>query len=439
MRPDRIVVGAGCAGLAAATRLAELGARVRVVEARRVAGGRSRSWLDPATGDVEDNGQHLVMGCYEEFLAFARRTGGIDELRFQDRPRIVLVERGGRRVVFAPGPLPRPLDLLWGLVCLRGFPAGSVWHARGILRDLRRGGPAGADLTASSWLAARRQAEEARRRFWDPLILATTNLDPDRVPASLLAEVLRRALLGGRDAARIGYPRRGLGPLVVDPARSYLESHGGQLTLGAPVAAIEWNGDGRFRALVLRDGRRLEAGGLILAVPHREAAGLLAAGPASRCVEDGQRLGASAIVATHLWFDRCVSPEPVAGLIDSPVHWVFNRARIGGAREPGYLALVTSAAGRLAASSRSEIVALALGELAAFFPAAREARLVKARVIKERRATPAFEPGTLALRPEARTRSPNLFLAGDWTATGLPATLEGAAASGHRAAEQSVA
>lgn len=435
MIPDVLVAGAGCAGLAAATLLAEQGARVRLLEARPVLGGRSRSWIDRRSGDVEDNGQHILMGCYAEFLDMLRRTGGIDELRFQPRLDLVLIEPGGRVARFRPGALPRPLDLLWGLLRLRGFPLADIFRARSLVREVSRPEFSLEGWTVERWLTHHGQSEQARRLFWDPLVLATLNLAPRAAPADLLAEVLRRALLGGAEASRIGFASNGLGPLIVDPARRFLERHGAEIETGCKVTELAFDDRGRFDAALGRDGRRHRAGAMILAVPHREAASLIGGHAAPFDARAASTLGASAIVAIHLWFDRRISSHAIAGLVDSPIHWVFDRVRIGGASAPGYLALVASAAAGLARQDPGSLVGLARNELSRFFPLARDARLVRWRVLKERRATPRLGPDHGDLRPPATTGASNLMLAGDWTATGLPATLEGAAASGHRAAE----
>jgi squalene-associated FAD-dependent desaturase len=429
-----LVIGGGCAGLAAATRLAERGARVRLLEARRVLGGRSRSWIDGVTGDVEDNGQHIIMGCYEEFLSFVRRTGGVEELRFQDRVEVTLLEPGGRANRFRPGPLPRPFDLLWGLWRMHGISPGDAMAAAGMVRDLRRGKGEHRGFAAEEWLISRGQSENARRTFWDPFILATLNLPPGEAPACLLAEVLRRALLGGKRASRLAFPRRGLGPLVVAPAVEFLERHRCQVLERNQVAGLEFDTSGRFIAARTRDGRRHESEAAVLAVPPDPAAALLKGRNGCFGAAQAAALGNSPIVAIHLWFDRYVCEYAMAGLLESPIHWVFNRAKIGGAEPPGYLALVSSAAEGLAAQSKPELLRVALGELRRFFPAARQAEPRRFRVLKERKATPWFRPETIGLRPPARTPIPNLMLAGDWTDTGLPATLEGAAESGHRAA-----
>jgi squalene-associated FAD-dependent desaturase len=430
-----VVVGGGCAGLSAATALAERGVHVRLLEARRTVGGRSRSWTDPETGDVEDNGQHLVMGCYDEFLRFARRTGGIEHLRFQDRLEIPLLEPTGRRISFRLPPLPRPLDLAWALFRLRGFPVRDVVAARGLIDELRRGGPTDERLDAERWLRGHGQGDEALRRLWSPLVLATVNVDPGSAPATLMGEVLRRALLAGPRASRLGFPDPGLGAVVAEPAVRYLRERGAELVTGAPVRRIEWGPGGRFAAAVTRDGERHGAEGAVLAAPHGESAILLGESSESFGAEQAKALAASPIVAVHLWLDPLPALPPLLGLLDSPMQWVFPRDGNGRGGTGGYLALVVSGADDMVGLPRKEIRDLALSELRRYLPELRSSRLVRWRVIKERRATPALRPETLSLRPRDPRVAPNLVLAGDWVDTGLPATLEAAADSGHRAAD----
>lgn len=428
------MIGGGCAGLSAATALVERGARVRVVEARSCLGGRSRSWTDPVTGDIEDNGQHLILGCYAEFLTFAARTGGIETVRFQDRLELVLCEPGGKTRILRPGPLPPPLDLLWGLLRFRGFPWSDLIAARRLLRVVRSGNEPPEGLDVERWLAGFGQSRAARRLLWDPLVLATLNLSPGEAPASLLSRVIDRALAAGPEASRIGFPTRGLGALVVDPAAEYLGRNGGEVFARAAVRSIDLDPEGRFRSASTRDGMRHEAASVVLALPPRETARLLPSYATGFGPLQAQRMSESPIVAVHAWFDRPVAEHAMAGLLDSSVHWVFDRGRIGGARPPGYVALVTSAADRFASLPPEEVLRESVRELARFLPRVRQARLLRFRVLKERSATPRLRPSILQIRPAARTAIPNLYLAGDWTDTGLPATLEGAAASGHRAA-----
>ena len=425
MSPDAVVVGAGCAGLAAATSLAERGARVRLLEARPTPGGRSRSFTDPATGDLEDNGQHVLLGCYTELLRYVERIGAAHEIAFQERLEVVLREPGGAVARFRPGLLPPPFDLLWGMARMRGFPLRDALAAGRVLRDEPHPG-----TTAAQWLARCGQGPAARRLLWDPLVLATLNTDAGEAAATLVAAVVRRALSGGRDAARIGWPRRGLGPALVEPGVAHLLAHGGEIRLSAAVRALEVEGD-RAAAAIDRQGERHPAGSFVLALPP---GALAAIEPPLLAPQVAERLGASPIVAAHVWLDREITDEPMTGLLDSPVHWVFDRWRMGGARTPGALALVSSGATTWASRAPEEIAAQAVAELRRYLPRAAGARVLRQRVLKERAATVRLTPDVLPLRASAATRLRNVVLAGDWTDTGLPATLEGAAASGHRAA-----
>lgn len=435
MRPDVLVVGAGTAGLAAATSLAESGARVVVLEARPTAGGRARSWRDPETGHVEDNGQHVVLGCYDAFLAFASRIGAEGEIAFSDRLDLALLEPGGGMHRFRPPGLPPPLDLLAGLCSLDGVSPREIAGVVGLALDAKRGGAAPGEATVAEWLASHGQGPASRRLLWDPLVLATLNLDPRVADASLLAPVLSRALLGGPRAARMGFPRSGLSSLIAEPASRYLSARDSRVRQSASVAGLETDRTGRtVVAARTRDGTRHEAGAFVVATPPRSAAAILPPGSSSFGADEASRLASSPIVAVHLWLDRVVLDLPLAGFLDSPIHWAFDRGAREGGPEGGYVALVSSAAAALARLPREEVARIAIAELHRFLPRARDAAVRKVRVLKEREATPSFGPREAPLRPGTRTRIANLLLAGDWIDVGLPATLEAAAESGHRAA-----
>lgn len=433
MIPDVAVIGAGTAGLAAATALAERGARVMVLEARREAGGRSRSWVRPEIGAAEDNGQHLLLGCYRDFLAFVRRTGGAATLRFEERLDLPMLDDRGGVHRFRPPRLPRPLDLLAGALGLSGFPVRAAAAAAALVREVRSGGPRPGEETVAAWLLRHGQGGEARRLLWDPVVLATCNVAPERACASLLSEVVARALLAGPEASRPVFATRGLSPLVVEPAVAYLEERGGSVLRGAPVRSLATDGRRVLRA-VARDGSVHAAGAFVLAVPHEAAADLLPAGASPFDAETARAFGASAIVGVHLWFDGPATELPIAGFLDSPVHWAFERGIVEGRGPTGYLAVVTSDAQAIVDLPADRLAAVAEREVRRFLPGARDRRLLRARTIKERRATPVLSPAVVGRRPGARTALDNLALAGDWTDTGLPATLEGAALSGHRAA-----
>ncbi len=432
-----IVIGAGFAGLAAAVRLADAGARVTVLERRGILGGRACSFREPESGTVVDNGQHLFMRCYGETLAFLRRLGTDGRIAFQPRLEVEMIgERQSARL--ACPALPAPFHLLAGLLGFDGVPLGArlrlLRGAAAVARTARGGRAAEAALettTVDAWLTRLGQPAEARRVFWDPLTLATLNDVPEVVSARWLLAVVRRAFLSGPRGGDLGVAEVGLSDLYTEQARALIEAAGGSVRTHAAVSALEVAGD---RVVAVRlagsdrgPGERLAADAVVAAVPHRVLPALLPPALAARPPFDGlARLGASPIVSFHLWYDRPVVAHPFVGLLDSPLHWLFDRG--------SHVTAVTSGARDLVGRPHADLLALAGREVARLLPGAREARLVRGHVIKEPFATPSLAPGAGALRPGAKTPLANLVLAGDWTATGLPGTIEGAVQSGHAAA-----
>jgi hydroxysqualene dehydroxylase len=435
--PDAVVVGAGFAGLAAATALAAGGARVTVLEARPQAGGRARSWTDPTTGSVIDNGQHILVGSCTEALAFLDRLGSRDRLALQARPEIPLVEPGGRLGAFRQ---PRAPGGLAGMVALLRYPGLGLGERLGLVRAAAAATRARAEvalepLTVAAWLESTGQSLEARRRFWHPMALAVLNDDPAVASMAGLAAVLRRTMRAGAAGAAVGLSRVGLSDLYAEPAVHWLRARGSEVRVRCPARRLIVARD-RATGVLLADGGRIDAGVVVLAVPPREMLDLL---PPALAEEPhfarAGTLAETAIVSVYFWFGSPISEVPFAGLVGGTWHWMFNRRRF---TEDGAgvhaVTFVRSAAGDLAAQSPETLVHSALGDLRAYFPEA--ARLTPRRtlVLKERRATVSLPPGAAVLRPGHATPFRGLWLAGDWTATGLPATLESAAVSGHACA-----
>jgi squalene-associated FAD-dependent desaturase len=451
MRPDTVVVGGGFAGLAAATALSEAGARVLLLEARPHLGGRARSWLDPDTGAIVDNGQHLFLGCYRETLALLERIGSASGLNFQPRLSVPFVERGGAVGTFALPDWPRPFDLAAGLIRFPGLPIGDRFRLLRVARAARRAprpepgdtacsataGEAGGldDITVAGWLRALGQSGAARARLWDPLVIAALNDRPEAAAASMFLPVLRDGLLGGAAGSRIGVPRVGLSDLYAEPAAHYLRARGSEVRLRAPVRQVLVEG-GHCAGAVPAEGAEIRAPVVIVAAPPAEALAILPAAVTERpefAAAGGLRL--SPIVSVYLWFGTPVTDLPFAGLIGGAWQWIFNREAVGGHPGSGHaVTLVRSAAHDWVDRSRDDLVHSAVEEVRAFFPRAARATLRHALLIKEKRATIAPSPGSLRLRPAWRTPVPGLLLSGDWTATGLPATIEGAVLSGHACA-----
>jgi squalene-associated FAD-dependent desaturase len=427
------VVGGGFAGLAAAVRLARGGARVTLVERRPFLGGRAYSFADPATGDVVDNGPHALMGAYTEALDFLAEIGARQKLALQPRLAVRLAHPvlgvGAVEAPRVPGPLQAPLALLGYRLLAR---RDRVRLLLGALRLVRRA-DALRGRTVGEALAAVGQSTAARERFWNPLAIATLNETPDRAAAAPFAAVLRRAFFAGADAARFALARVPLSALYADDARCAIEDAGGTVSTGSAVASLAL-GDGRIDALVLRDGRRLAADAVVLAVP---CAALLRLLPRVLRDEPPFRalggVGTSPIVSVHLWLDRPVGwGAPFLGLLGGRTQWLFD---CGGTR----IASVTSGARFWDDLPDDAIAAEVLADAAAVLPGLRGAGCRRALVVRERHATISLTPAADAVRPDVATPIPNLFLAGDWVQTGLPATIEGAVQAGREAARRVLA
>jgi squalene-associated FAD-dependent desaturase len=440
---DALVIGGGLAGLAAAVDLAGAGAKVTLIEARPHLGGRAFSFVDRATGDVVDNGQHLMMGCYHHAFRFLELIGSFDLLAFQPALHLTFLEAGREPLTLHCPPWPAPWGLLAGLGRMPGLSLGDRLRMLAVGCDLLSPIPRWRDkLTVEAWLSALGQTAGVRRVLWDPLTLATLNESPAVAGAEHLATVLRRAFLD----SRLVLPRVGLSQLYTEQARAFIEARGGQVRLRTGAVGLQIGG-GRVSGVRLRGGELLRAGSVISAIPYDALARLIL--PQVLEPAGGLKLfRPSPIISIHLWLDRAVTGLEFAGLLGTEVQWLFNKRLIwqgrGGyadfrsLRDFGslgdYLSLVISSAGELLGLRRENLVEMALRELRELLPGARQATLRHALVVKERAATFSPTAGCAQYRPGPRTPLENLFLAGDWTATGLPASIEGAVQSGQTCA-----
>jgi squalene-associated FAD-dependent desaturase len=431
-----VVVGGGWAGLACATALAERGHAVTLLEEKSRLGGRAHSFEDKTTLDEVDNGQHLLMACFSDARAFLRRIGSEDGIAFQDRLEVAMLEPGGRFLRFRCWPLPSPLHLAGGVLGHRALKLRERLHLLRSLGSIRRClaspavPPSGAvEDTVEAWLDTMGQSAASRRAFWHPLAVAALNEEPQRASQRLFESVLREGLMEGGGGSSLGVPRRPLTRLV-DPARAFIEARGGRVVMNASVAGAHLE-QGRIRGVRLRDGSYLSASALVSSVPPHALRRIL---PEQVAAEDpffskAARIASSPILSVHLWMEQPGSERAFQGLLDSEIHWVFHPA-------PARLALVSSSARSLMERSAEEIADLARREIVRYFPRGAAGRVRHSLVVKERLATFSPVPGVEALRLPHETPIPNFYLAGDWTDTGLPGTLESAARSGHRCAQR---
>jgi squalene-associated FAD-dependent desaturase len=444
-RPGHVVVvGGGFAGLTAALRLARGGTRVTLVERRPFVGGRAYSFTHAASGDVLDNGPHVFMGAYTALRQLCREVGAPEAIAFQPRLHVPMAHPidgiGAVAAPALPGPLQAPAALLGYRLLSRRDRLRLV---AGAVRMVARSAGSLAGTTVAGLLADVGQCAAARARFWDPLVIATLNEVAERAAAGPLVAVLRRGFLAGARAARFGFARGPLGAAFGEPARAAIERAGGTVRLGATVAAVEVAGD-QVAGVVLRDGGRLAADAVVLAVPLPALLPLL---PASlRESAPFTRLASattSPIVSVHLWVAKDVrvgAPDagaPFVGLLDTQAQWLFDcgAAADGGRR----LATVTSGARAWDDADDATIVEAVLADVRRTLPALRDVACTRAHVVRERHATVSLTPEVERLRPAPATAIRNLVLAGDWVRTGLPATIESAVVSGMRAAEVAAA
>jgi hydroxysqualene dehydroxylase len=439
---DVVIVGGGFAGLSAGVALAEAGFRVAVLERKPKLGGRAYSFQDPEGGDWIDNGQHVLMGCYTETLDFLKKIGTYDKLVFRDRMEIEMIAPGGRQGRLRTGWLPGPLHMASALMGFSLLSAGermSVLAAGAWMMALGRFARKRLEaMTVTAMLKDLRQSDNACKCFWFPLAIATLNEEPERASAALLAEVWRRAFFSRRRDSAFVYSTVGLSDLYCQAAEAYIEQHGGFVAPHTGVETLEMDGDHTVGCVRMRDGKKLEAANFITAVP----AGALLAMLSEPVAHDPffarlAQLKLSPIICVHVWLDRDVTDCAFVGFIGSTTQWLFNKRVIftqRGQEHGGYLSFVISGARALVDKSNEELLDLVLDDLHRMIPDSRDAKLLKALVIKEKQATIAPDCESDRLRPGATTPIDNLFLAGDWIQTGLPATIESAVASGHAAA-----
>src|SRR5579864_3628667 len=439
---DVVVIGGGFAGLSAAVALAGRGFRVAVLERKPALGGRAYSFADSDTGDFVDNGQHVLMGCYAETLKFLDRIGASGLLVFRPDLAIEMRERDGRAGVLKTARLPGPLHMTGALLRYRLLtPRERLSAMIAGLRMLRMHRHDRARLvqaTVKALMDVLGQGERARQCFWYPLAIATLNENPELASAALLAEVLKRAFFSRRSDSAFVYAKVGLSDLYCPGSVRKIEASGGLVETRAVVEVLEFGGEGKIKGVRLRDGRRLQAANFIAAVPPAQLVRLLPEGAgADPFFAHLGEITSSPIVCVHAWFDREITDAPFVGFVGTTTQWLFNKRRIftgRGERANGYLSFVISGARKLVDSGNEELVDLVTGDLNTMIPNSRDARLLKALVLKEKQATMAPSPECDRLRPTVPTPIANFFLAGDWIQTGLPATIESAVASGHAAA-----
>jgi squalene-associated FAD-dependent desaturase len=442
--PTVAIAGGGLAGLAAGCALAEAGFRVSLFERRPYLGGRASSYQHPGTGEIVDNCQHVLLGCCTNLLDFYKRAGVQDKIRWYEK--LTFLEPGGRASEISPSALPAPLHTAPAFLraqCLNLRDKIAISRAMAVLVP---SSPEDRGESFLEWLKRHGQTDKAIDRFWKTILVSALNEDLNQISVRYAAQVVRESFLKSAAAGRMGIPTVPLTDLY-STAGDYIRSRGGEIQFRAGVES--------FRAdaadvIVRANGQEQQFDYLVMAVPFDVLGRLLPGEPSASCLAaDLDQFSSSPITGIHLWFDRQISDLDHAVLLDRTIQWMFHKSRLIASRSNesrgngsgdndgngSYVELVVSCSRSLVEKSKTEIVDMAMKEAHEFFPAAREAKLLKSTVIKEVHATYSPRPGIDQYRPQAATAWPRVFLAGDWTATGWPATMEGAVRSGYLAAE----
>jgi len=439
-----VVVGAGVAGLAAASALASAGVHITVLERRPYVGGRACSYLHPALDEVVDS-QHVLVGCCSNLIDFCNTTGLADKIRWYDHQTYLepaTPTRTTRASAIAPSALPAPLHYAASFLYLSMLgPIDKLAIAQGLL-SFASGAPGRDDESVAQWYRRTRQTQRAIQHLWEPLLLATLNDSAANCSMKYAGKVFYELFLKNDTGGRLGIPTVPLSDFY-SAGTDHVRAKGGRVDLRASVEHMTQQLDGRW---LLRFGEQtLIADDVILALPFEQTQKLIgtiqfrtssAEQARAELLSKMRRFTHSPFISILLWYDRQITDIEHAWLLDSTIQWFFHKSRIRGypLERGSYVELVIAGSKTELLLPREQILAPALAELARFFPEVKRARLIKSGILKEARATFSVTPGLDPSRPSQRTAWPGLYLAGDWTATEWPSTMEGAARSGRLAA-----
>ncbi len=421
--------------MAAAAALAPVGHRVTLLESRPRLGGRASSFVDQTTGTTIDNCQHVNLGCCTNFQHFCRTTGIADGL--QTEPAITFIGPNNRPHTLAASPLPAPLHLLPSFARLSYLTWYDKWRLAWGLRALAHRRFAGSNELMSEWLRRHRQTPQAIERVWQVVLVSALSESLNRITVHDARKVFVDAFLANRHGWELQIPTLPLDTLYTQRVGNWLKGQGVEVRLSTGVSRLLIEGD-RAVEVELRDGSRLRADEIILAVPSFSLKSILPESLATHPqIAALNQLEWAPISSVHLWFDRSIMPLPHATFVDRLSQWIFHRGAVtqpdGTSAE--YYQVVISASRQLEGREQSDIIREVLNELATVWPIVETARVINSRVVTEHKACLSMLPGNTILRPTSQSPIKNVAFAGDWTATGWPSTMEGAVRSGYLAAE----
>jgi len=442
MKRTVLIIGGGPAGITAALRLRERGYGVTLLEQQSELGGRLIS--SPESGELTDANPSVVLGCHKATLSLLKKLRTAHQVRSPHRLRFEFFLPSGRLISLRRSWLPGPLHTVLGLATFRGLPFRDRWRVLTFLERTWEGDPElPPDLesrTANDWLTKLGQSEDARSHLWNPLARFLLGDDLTAVSAAMFVRVVTRCFLSARHHSSIGFPTHGIRSLLVAPAFERLTKSGATIRTETSVTQIRFDAH-RVTGVQLQSGNTLVADWYVAALPHRRLCSLLPEGTLAHYAyfEQLTRLTDSPAVTMHLWIDRALPAPRLVLLTGRTFHWLVSRARAGAEGHRTLVSLVATGLSGLLARSDLDLLESAHSDIGACFPTSAGVKALDYRIVRAPQAFLSLRPGTASLRPLPQSPFPNLFLAGDWTDTGLPATLDSAILSGDRCTQAIVA
>lgn len=441
--PKWIIIGAGIAGISAAVGCVLAGKKVILIEQSGYIGGRARSFTDTTTGEIIDNGQHVLMGCYTSLLFTLKTLGTEHLLKRQSALSVQFIDADGERDILDTSLLPGKAGLILGILKLKNVSLHSKIRALELAFRIQLGHVTASNKTTLEFLNYYSQTPEMIERFWTPIILATLNASPANASATLLLEVMRRAFFGGRLASQLIISSVGLSELF-EPIIKWLRDQGSEVLLNTRIEKLNCENN-TVVSVTTSKGLEIQSDKVISTIPPIPLLRIL---PQEKQTSNEfavlKKFQFSPIVSVYLWFDHKFFDADFAAMLGTKTQWIFNRRRLtvstqeSISRYPEHLSLTVSSGNDLVEITPDDIVKLCLQEIHKAFPNSIHSNLLASKVIKEKSATFLATTEIERIRPLHNTSISNLFLAGDWTATGLPATLEGASQSGYSAAKSAL-
>jgi len=417
-----LIIGSGIAGLNAASLLASKNISVTILESSPKLGGRTYSFLETQTNQIVDNGQHLLMGCYKDSLAFIKLTGAEDNFSYQKNLNVKFINRDRKIYSLNASSFPYPFNLLNAVLNYDVLNFSSkIKFIRFLVSFRFISESALSNLTVSDWLEKENQNDTQLKNLWEILCVGTLNTSISKASALVFYRILKLMFLKGNYAATLILPKYGLSESIVNPASEYIKKHGGKIFTSEPVKKIEISNN-KIETVTSDKKVYKDFDFVISAVPHYALEKIIDV----EILDIDVEFEYSTILNIHIWIDDLILDEMFYGLLNSPLHWIFNKG--------DHINVVISDADYLAEKSKDEILNLIIDELSIYTSIKKE-NITNYKIIKEKRATFVPDKNSLSKRPQPTTKIKNLILAGDWIDTGLPSTIESAAKSGRLAAD----